>query len=441
MLRFPTRILKAIAMVALLALAGGAAAQVNLLWYKEVAADGRIYVFNDPNVYTAWEGSKEMGKSITRVNFGPNGETVVFDSDAAMDLYNFKHNRDAEVRPYAPPKAPSFPPPTTLKVGDGELKFGLLLQAWYVMDDSAASTGTSQLRNTTGVNSFLLRRAEIKINGKITPAWGFEVMLDPSKSQGTAAGTDQKILQDLAVSYLGLKGHEFMFGQKKIFLTEEGVRSSSALDFAERSLVVRAISDRRETGVFWKADWSELVTTYFSATNGTVANTNDDSNDGLFLAGRVDVKPVKGLNIGGSFGTSQGEGLSHLGRERFGAHVRWEATDDLPFGFRAEYYEAKDESIAGSVRSDLKRNGWYASGLYTFAKQFQFGLRYEEFNRNKDVSGQKQKIFTGGLHYLIKGNNANLKLNVESVKDEGRKVNSVLDESYLQGVLAAQVSF
>ena len=48
MLRFSPRILKAIALVALLVLAGGAAAQVNLLWYKEIPKDGRIYVFNTP---------------------------------------------------------------------------------------------------------------------------------------------------------------------------------------------------------------------------------------------------------------------------------------------------------------------------------------------------------------------------------------------------------
>jgi hypothetical protein len=441
MLRSSPRIPTIIVLVALLALAGTSSAQVNLLWYKEVVHEGRIFVFNNPNDFKAWESSRELGKSITKVNYGPNGETVVFDSDAAMDLYTFRHNREAEVRPYTPPKAPAFPPPTTLKVGDGELKLGSLLQAWYVFDDSAAATGTSQLRNTTGVNTFLVRRAEIKLSGKVTPAWGFELMLDAAKTQSTSPTGDGKLLQDVAVSYEGLKGHKIMLGQKKVYITEEGGRSASALDFAERALVVRAISDRREAGLFWTADWSPMVTTMVSATNGTIANTNDDSNDTLFLAARVDVKPVKGLVVGASGGTSGGEGIAHLGRDRLGAHVRWDGTEELPFGLRAEYYEATDESLTNGAVSELKRNGWYASGLYTFAKQFQVGLRYEELNRNKDVSGQKQKILTGGLHYLIKGNNANLKLNFESIKDEGRKVDNVLDESYFQGVLAAQVSF
>lgn len=431
------------ALVLLLGLLAAPAAlgQVSLLWYKEVAHDGRIYVFNDPSAFQAWEGSREIGKSITRIGYGPNGETVVFDGEAAFDLYNFKHGKEAEVRPNEAPKPPKPAIPTTLKVGDGELKFGALVQAWYVHDDSEASTGTSQLRNTTGVNTFLLRRAEIKLSGTVVKGWGFEIMVDPTKSPSVTAGADGKILQDLAVLYEGLKGHRFQLGQKKILLTEEGVRSSSALDFAERSLVVRQFADKREIGLFWTADWNPLVTTMFSATNGTATNNNDDSNDTLFFAGRVDLKPVKGLVVGLSGGTSGGEGLAHLGRQRYGAHVRWEGTEDLPLGVRAEYYEGKDEQLSAGVRSDLRRNGWYASALYTFAKKLQIAVRYEEFDRNKDQDGRKQKILTGGLHYLIKGNNANLKLNVESVKDEGRKVNDVLDESYLQAVLAAQVGF
>ena len=79
-----------------------------------------------------------------------------------MDLYNFKNNRDAEVRPYTPPKAPSFPPPTSLKVADGELKFGLLLQAWYFGDDSVQGSGTSYLGNPTGVNMFRQRLAKAR---------------------------------------------------------------------------------------------------------------------------------------------------------------------------------------------------------------------------------------------------------------------------------------
>ena len=96
----------------------------------------------------------------------------------------------------------------------------------------------------TGYNTFRLRRAEIKLSGKITPSWGFEVMVDPAKTlhDPRRPGGDDKILQDLAVTYLGLKGHEFSLGQKKIAITEEGLRSSSELDFVERARITRTFS-------------------------------------------------------------------------------------------------------------------------------------------------------------------------------------------------------
>jgi hypothetical protein len=427
------------ALVGLFFLAGAAPAQVNLLWYREVPKDGRIYVFNDPNVFKSWQASGEVGKSITKLNYGPNGETVVFDGDAALDLYDFKHGKEAEVRPYTPPKAPAFPPPTTLKVADGELKFGVLVQAWYIGDDSAqASSGTDYLGNPVGVNSFRLRRAEIKLSGKVTPAWGFEVMIDPAKTQNFTAGNDDKILQDLAVTWLGLKGHEFSLGQKKIAMTDEGLRSSSEIDFAERARITRVVGDQRQAGFFYKGEYGETFGAQASITSGLPSNVASTS-DRLFYAARFDVKPVKGLVFGVSGGTGN-QGTQALTRDRYAAHVRWDGTEDLPLMLRAEYGHATDGQSADRSK-DVDRDGFYVSGLYTFAKQFRLGLRYEEYDANKDVTGDKLSIVTGGFHYMIKGKNVNLKGEWYGIRQEGRKVNGALDESYNQFVVAAQVAF
>jgi len=421
-------------------LTGPAQAQVASLFYKEVEKDGRIYVFNTAARYKSWQASGDIGTAVTMIGQGPSGETVVAENDTAMDLYNFKHDRPAYERP-APKPAPAPSAPTSLKIGDGELKFGMLLQGWYVTDDSPAATGSSWLGNTTGYNTFRIRRAEIKLNGKITPDWGFEVMFDPAKSQNFtgAANTDGKILQDLAVTYLGLKGHEISLGQKKIILTEEGIRSSSELDFAERAQVTRTFSDRRETGLFYKGDFDEMVAVMASVTNGGPSNTNSDTNDTLFGAARLDIKPVHGLLVGVSGGTGAvNGGLSHLGRTRWGGHVKYDGGDDLPIGFRAEYLKATDQQAG---KADLNQDGYYATLLYTIEKQFQLGVRYDVINKNKDLDGNKIKTFTAGLHYLVKGKNINLKLDYFSIKQEGRVVLGSAAETYAQFCLAAQVAF
>jgi hypothetical protein len=96
----------------LLVLVAATPSRAQSMFYREVQKDGRIYVFADAQRYEAWEqsGGAEIGVAITRLGFGPNGETVVFDSEDAVNLYNFKHDKPGEVFPKPKPKEVSpFP--------------------------------------------------------------------------------------------------------------------------------------------------------------------------------------------------------------------------------------------------------------------------------------------------------------------------------------------
>jgi hypothetical protein len=62
------------------------------LFYREVEKDGRLYVFARRKTLAAWEGSGEIGnQGTTRIGEGPEGKTLVFDSDDAIALYHFRH--------------------------------------------------------------------------------------------------------------------------------------------------------------------------------------------------------------------------------------------------------------------------------------------------------------------------------------------------------------
>ena len=411
------------------------------LWYKEVEKDGRIYVFNTSKKYEAWQKSGDMGVAITLVGRGPKGETVVAENETAIDLYNLKHDRPGYNRPAAPPPPPPSNP-TRLKIGsNGELWFGGLFQGWYVGDTSPYGPGTDWLGNNTGQNTFRLRRAEIKMNGKFGSDWGFLVMLDPAKAINTAAGADGKILQDLAVTYTGVKGQKFSLGQLKIDLTEEGMRSSSELWFGERAQVTRAFSDVRQTGFFYEGDLGEYVTLWSAATNGTLSNATSDTNDTLLYTGRLDVKPMKGLIIGTSGGTGQtGGNTAHLGRWVWGAHIKYGGYDvpGSKLWLEAEYLTAEDDQANGT---QLNRWGMYASALYILGDNIQIGFRYDVLNNNKDVDGNKNRMYTAGLHWLPFWKNVNLKLEWYNVHQDGRKVNGVSHQSYNEILLAAQAAF
>jgi hypothetical protein len=80
------------------------------LFYDEVEREGQIHVFAKWSRYDAFVKSDgtDVGQVITRPGYGPNGETVVFDSVEAIALYNFRHGLPAEPPPSAPAEA-AFP--------------------------------------------------------------------------------------------------------------------------------------------------------------------------------------------------------------------------------------------------------------------------------------------------------------------------------------------
>ena len=106
-----------VAGAALLWLVAASAVGAQGMFYQEVPKDGRIYVFAIGARYDAWSKSGETGQALTRLGYGPAGETVVFDSEDAVNYYNFKHDKPGEVfkKPVEPPKSkepgePGAPP-------------------------------------------------------------------------------------------------------------------------------------------------------------------------------------------------------------------------------------------------------------------------------------------------------------------------------------------
>lgn len=58
------------------------------LFYREVDKEGRLYVFARRRTFEDWQGSGEIGnQGTTRIGEGPEGATLVFDSDDAITLY------------------------------------------------------------------------------------------------------------------------------------------------------------------------------------------------------------------------------------------------------------------------------------------------------------------------------------------------------------------
>jgi hypothetical protein len=62
------------------------------LYFREVEKEGRIYVFARKRQLELWQASEEIGnQATTRIGEGPEGKTLVFDSDDAIYLYHLHH--------------------------------------------------------------------------------------------------------------------------------------------------------------------------------------------------------------------------------------------------------------------------------------------------------------------------------------------------------------
>lgn len=74
------------------------------LYYREIERDSRIYVFARRLQVELWEESGEVGNQMTTaIGAGPEGKTLVFDSDDARVLYNLRRG---------------LPPPETIPSGN-----------------------------------------------------------------------------------------------------------------------------------------------------------------------------------------------------------------------------------------------------------------------------------------------------------------------------------
>jgi hypothetical protein len=155
-----------------------AGAATQPIFYTEIPHEGRVYVFASAERLEGFEqsGRTEMGPSITRPGYGPKGETVVFDSEAAITLYNFKHDLPGESFPAKPEEKPKSPYPS------GKLS-GLVFGDYYRYDewhqDAISPTNPDSVEGQEG---FWLRRIyltyDLDFSAKLTTRLRIEANSD-----------------------------------------------------------------------------------------------------------------------------------------------------------------------------------------------------------------------------------------------------------------------
>jgi hypothetical protein len=230
-----------------------AAAAAQGFYYREIRRDDRIYVFNIAAEAERFEQSGEMGRSLTRVGAGPNGETVVADSERALQLFFFKHGIAEVVPEPAPPvqRIEWRDGKTRITTENAYLEISNRLQVRYtheVPDDTVRLPGTAASGDAKG--SFRVRRAKFKLEGWFwMPALTYELQLNwPDVGTATRPGN---MLEDAVLGWdlTGTGRFRVLAGQFKAPFGRQEMTSSGNHSLIDRALVSNEYARGREAGV------------------------------------------------------------------------------------------------------------------------------------------------------------------------------------------------
>jgi len=396
-----------LAVAALAALVGVAAAQT--MFYNEVAKDGRIYVFAIGQRFDAFEKSSgaEIGQAITRPGYGPAGETVVFDSEDAINLYNYKHGIPGEYFP-KPKETPK--PADNFKIG-----VGVTIFADYTYQDAPKITDTD--KNSVNLSSFEARRAYINVTGNISDIVAFRITPDVAARQtisgsGLPAGAavsgnlDGSAVIRLKYAFgqfnldrVTTHGSWIRFGQQQtpyvdfmegiyryrfqgtIFVEREGFLSSSDVGLSGRWVL--------------PSDYGDIHAGFYNGDTYSKAEVNDQK--AFQIRGTLRPFPkladLKGLRLTAFYDNDHP--VKSADRKRFIGAVTFEHKY-VNAGW--EYLQAKDNSSV--TKPVVEAQGWtlWATPKTTVGLEGLF--RYDDLKPNKSVDAKKSRTLVGVSYWF-----------------------------------------
>jgi phosphate-selective porin OprO and OprP len=380
-------------------------------FYVEVVHEERIHVFNNMRFYEIWSKSGEMPHAISRPGYGPNAETVVFDSDEAIHLYNFKHGLPGEpiVRPATKQPVMTFgwrDGKTTFATDNAQLVLSNRVQIRYTQEDP--EVGDSR-------GSFRARRVRTKLDGWIyNRNLAYELQMDWSDTSNA--------LQDANIVYTVSPAFNIKAGQFKVPFSRQQLTSSGSQQFVDRSIVSGNFDLGRDLGVqiggFALDRRFEWRTGVF---NGAGRTRTVNNNDKFQYNARLQYQPFGDVRYSeGDFESTDRPLLAFgVGLQDNDLHGATTGNDlhhttvsgDGAFKYRglfafAEYFGRDNEPQTGS---SFDSSGLHAQlGYFIIPQKLEVAGRWARLNPNDNLSGndRTETGIAGSWYY----NKHNLKL-------------------------------
>jgi hypothetical protein len=422
----------AVAAASLLSLAVATAAAAQGMYYKEIAKDGRIYVFNDAKRAEAFEKGGDAGAGLTRLNAGPNGETVVADSEQALDLFFFKHGiAEAVERPKAPKANISYKDgQLTAEFDKAQVTFTNRLQLRFTQqmpDETVQLPGTAAKGDSKG--SFRIRRYEPQFSGWLYTkdlTYKLEFAFQDLQNNAVAGGA----VNDAYFNY------DLTHSKKNLRVRQE-LTSSFNLQFVDRSIVAGEYEKGRDLGLQLdgllaggKLAWAAGV---FNG-NGRSVTLND--NDKYQYDARVVLQPLGGdvryseadfestdkpqLAIAGQFESGNFFNVTagnDLKRQVLGGDVVFKYKRLFLFG---EYFDRK---LTPETGASYKSNGYNLEAGYLLDKgrHWEVAFRYAAWDPTDLKSGDDRTELGGAINWFYNKHFAKIQADFRQLEDKAKK--------------------
>lgn len=249
--------------------------------------------------------------------------------------------------------------------------------------------------NTSKIDTFFLRKAEVGVKGHIAPNLDFSLEIDPVRPSDPLRRTYIRLTH---LPWLHLK-----LGLEKAPIGLDELTPTAQLPFVDRSEINDGFAAAEELGVHLESHWSQWLL-QFSVTNGgrRLLRDNNKSKD---LTARVVWAPRHWLSLG--LATLQGKAGSEK-QERDRYNVEFKLGDNLS-GFQSEFYRARDDNILSSA--------YYLSGYWAFPisnswmTHFQPVIRYEQIDRGDRDRLKELQLLTFGFSLLFSEHQSKFQVN------------------------------
>jgi hypothetical protein len=419
-------------------------------FYVEEMKDGRIYVFNDPKQYQIFKESGELEVRITRIGAGPNGETMYFDSENAIHLYNFKHDLPAEIIIKPEEKKPKMnvswkDGKTTIETDNATLILSNRIQFRYTDSEVLPAILPPGLATGDRIGSFRIRRAKTKMEGWIyTKDLTYELQLNWADIAN--------VLEDANLNYDITRGRKlFMIkgGQFKVPFGRQELTSSGSQQFVDRSLVSNLFARGRDIGVqLWGLPFNEKVDWRVGIFNGNGRSVTLNDNADYQIDARVTFQPFGDVKYSESDFESTDKPLVAVAAEYEQTEQSAGLVGTTPafrreletYGFDAVFkykgiflfydnYQRTTEDVITGTEIDL--NGYNFQAGYLFSKRrFEVAWRYAVIDPNESIDDNDQKEWGPAFSYYY--NKHNMKLQGDYRKLENELADTEFDEFRVQ---------